>query len=321
MTFPTPLPSPGTPAIDAQGLGKDYGRRTVVQSLNFQVQPGEVFGLLGPNGAGKTTTILMLLGLTEATRGQVRVLGEDPWHNPLGVKRQVGYMPDSVGFYDQSSARDNLRYTARLLGIPATERDDRIADALDRVRLLDRIDQRVATFSHGMRRRLGLAEILLKQAAIAILDEPTSGLDPQSTEAFLRMIESLRDDGVTVLLSSHLLDQMQRICDRVALFNAGHIALMGPVQELARQVLGGHSHEVHLHAEGPDLHAILATVPGVGHVRSPSAGHYILQAESDVRAQAAQAAVLAGAQLRDLAVDTPSLERIYRQTFTEDTPT
>ncbi|WP_345798401.1 ABC transporter ATP-binding protein [Castellaniella sp. MT123] len=322
MNGPATTPMAGdTPAIAAQGLGKDYGSRTVVQALNFEVRRGEVFGLLGPNGAGKTTTILMLLGLTEATRGQVRVLGEDPWRNPLAVKRHVGYMPDSVGFYDHLSARDNLRYTARLLGIPMDERDARIEQALGRVRLADRIDQRVGTFSHGMRRRLGLAEILLKQAAIAVLDEPTSGLDPQSTESFLRLIESLRDDGVTVLLSSHLLDQMQRICDRVALFNTGRIALMGPVQALARQVLGGHSHEVHIHADGPDIQAVLAAVPGVGSVRLDAPGHYVLQAESDVRAQAAQAAVVAGAQLRDLTVDSPSLERIYRQTFTKDSPT
>lgn len=315
------IPPNDAPAIAAEGLGKDYGSRTVIHSLNFQVHQGEVFGLLGPNGAGKTTTILMLLGLTEATRGQVRVLGEDPWRNPLAVKRCIGYMPDSVGFYDHLSARDNLRYTARLLDIPVAERDARITAALARVQLAERIDQRVGTFSHGMRRRLGLAEILLKQAAIAILDEPTSGLDPQSTESFLRMIDTLRDDGVTVLLSSHLLDQMQRICDRVALFNAGRIALMGPVSSLARQVLGGHSHEIHLHADGPDVQAALAAVPGVGQVRVEPGGHYILQAEHDVRAQAAQAAVLAGAQLRDLSADAPSLARIYQQTFSEDAPT
>lgn len=305
-------------AITAQGLGKDYGRRTVVQSLDFDVRAGEVFGLLGPNGAGKTTTILMLMGLTEATRGEVRVLGEDPWRNPLAVKRQIGYMPDSVGFYDYLSARDNLRFTARLLGIPAVERDSRIEQALGRVALEDRIDQRVGTFSHGMRRRLGLAEILLKRAPIAILDEPTSGLDPQSTESFLRMIESLREDGTTILLSSHLLDQMQRICDRVALFNAGRIALMGPVRELARQVLGGCSHEIRVEADGADLHQALAAVPGVKSVRADADGGYILQAEADVRAQAAQAAVLAGARLRGLAVSTPSLDRIYHHTFAED---
>lgn len=305
-------------AIVAQGLGKDYGKRTVVHALDFEVRSGEVFGLLGPNGAGKTTTILMLLGLTEATRGQVRVLGEDPWRNPLAVKRQIGYMPDSVGFYDYLSARDNLRFTARLLGIPAGERDARIEEALQRVALLDRIEQRVGTYSHGMRRRLGLAEILLKRAPIAILDEPTSGLDPQSTESFLRLIENLRTDGVTILLSSHLLDQMQRICDRVALFNAGHIALLGPVPELARQVLGGGSHQIHVEADGPDLRAALSAVQGVLAVAADAPGSYVLQAESDVRAQAAQAAVLAGARLRGLAVSTPSLERIYHHTFDGD---
>ncbi len=308
-----------TPAITAQGLGKDYGARTVVHALDFEVHPGEVFGLLGPNGAGKTTTLLMLLGLTEATRGRVRVLGKDPWRNPLAVKRHIGYMPDSVGFYDHLSARDNLRYTARLLGIPAAERDARIENALEHVSLLDQVDHRVRTFSHGMRRRLGLAEILLKRAAIAILDEPTSGLDPQSTESFLRLIETLRTRGVTILLSSHLLDQMQRICDRVALFSRGRIVLMGPVRDLAQQVLGGRSHEVRLHAEGPDIQAILAAVPGVDSVRLESAGHYVLQAEGDVRAEAAQAAVRAGARLLGLAVDIPSLERIYHQTFAEDT--
>ncbi|HEX2519359.1 MAG TPA: ABC transporter ATP-binding protein [Castellaniella sp.] len=305
-------------AITAQGLGKDYGRRTVVQSLDFDVRAGEVFGLLGPNGAGKTTTILMLLGLTEASRGQVRILGEDPWRNPLAVKRQIGYMPDSVGFYDYLSARDNLRFTARLLSIPASERDTRIEQALARVSLQERIDQRVGTFSHGMRRRLGLAEILLKRAPIAILDEPTSGLDPQSTESFLRMIADLREDGTTVLLSSHLLDQMQRICDRVALFNAGHIALMGPVAELARQVLSGCSHEIRVEADGADLSQALAAVPGVKSIHAEANGSYILQAEADVRAQAAQAAVLAGAKLRGLAVSTPSLDRIYHHTFSED---
>ncbi|HEX7387808.1 MAG TPA: ABC transporter ATP-binding protein [Castellaniella sp.] len=310
-----------SPAIIAQGLGKDYGRHTVVQALDFGVRTGEVFGLLGPNGAGKTTTILMLLGLTEASRGQVRVLGEDPWRNPLAVKRQIGYMPDSVGFYDYLSARDNLRFTARLLAIPAAERDTRIEQALARVSLLERIDQRVGTYSHGMRRRLGLAEILLKRAPIAILDEPTSGLDPQSTESFLRMIEDLRADGTTILLSSHLLDQMQRICDRVALFNAGRIALMGPVQELARQVLGGCSHEIRVEADGADLTAALAAVADVQTVYKDPDGSYVLQAESDVRAQAAQAAVLAGASLRGLSVSTPSLDRIYRHTFTEGNTT
>src|SRR5690606_14354255 len=191
-----------------------------------------------PNGAGKTTTILMMLGLTDVSAGEIRVLGFDPAREPLKVKARIGYLPDAVGFYDNMTAAENLAYTARLMGIARAGREARIADALARVRLSDVADHRVATFSRGMRQRLGLAEILLKQADIAILDEPTSGLDPQATEELLEMIRGLKSAGVTVLLSSHLLDRVQKVCDRVALFQSGKIALIGTVPELAREVLG-----------------------------------------------------------------------------------
>ena len=227
------------PVIAARGLTKRYKNAIVVDAINFDVGKGEIFGLLGPNGAGKTTTILMMLGLTEVSSGEVRVLGQDPVRSPLEVKRRVGYLPDSVGFYDQITAAENLSYTARLMGIGANERNSRIMGALERVRLAEVADKRVSTFSRGMRQRLGLAEILLKRAEIAILDEPTSGLDPQATHEFLEMIEGLKREGVTVLLSSHMLDQVQRVCDRVALFQGGKIVLLGKVTELAQQVLGG----------------------------------------------------------------------------------
>src|SRR5262249_46277653 len=145
--------------IDAQGLTKRYGQATVVDHVTFAVSSGEIFGVLGPNGAGKTTTILMLLGLSDISDGQARVVGHDPMRDPLAVKRRVGYLPDSVGFYDHLSASDNLHYTARLIGIPRAERDRRVMAALDRVGLADQANKRVATFSRGMRQRLGLAEI------------------------------------------------------------------------------------------------------------------------------------------------------------------
>jgi ABC-2 type transport system ATP-binding protein len=226
-----------TTVITARNLVKRYNRHTAVNGIDFDVFKGEVFGLLGPNGAGKTTTVLMMLGLTDITDGRLDILGLDPRRQALAVKEKIGYMPDSVGFYDNMTARENLVYTARLLGLNANQRKARIEQALARVRLLDRADDRVSTFSHGMKRRLGLAEIVLKQAEIAILDEPTSGLDPQSTEDFLQLIESLKADGVTIILSSHLLNQVQRICDRVALFHAGRIGLMGTLEELAQQIV------------------------------------------------------------------------------------
>ena len=167
-------------AIEVQNLTKRYGQTTVVRGISFSVGRGEIFGLLGPNGSGKTTTILMLLGLTEISDGQVRLLGHDPVREPLAVKRRAGYLPDAVGFYDNLSAADNLRYTARLNGFTPAEREDRIKSSLAHAGLADVADKHVATFSHGMRQRLGVAEILMKDAQIALLDEPTAGLDPQS---------------------------------------------------------------------------------------------------------------------------------------------
>src|SRR5262245_52825794 len=167
--------------LEAQNLTKRYNGTAVVKGISFAVARGEIFGLLGPNGAGKTTTILMLLGLSEISDGQARVLGYDPTREPLQVKRRVGYLPDAVGFYDNMSAAENMRYIARLIGIDRGEREERIASSLAHVGLIEFADQRVGTFSRGMRQRLGLAEILMKNAEIAILDEPTSGLDPQAT--------------------------------------------------------------------------------------------------------------------------------------------
>jgi len=300
--------------IEAQNLTKRYGRATAVDGVSFTIAPGEIFGLLGPNGAGKTTTILMLLGLTEISAGQARVLDHNPVREPLAVKRRVGYLPDSVGFYDHLSAADNLRYTARLIGIPSTEREDRIAAALARVQLTEVANHRVATFSRGMRQRLGLAEIVMKDAAIAILDEPTSGLDPHATAELLTLIRTLKHDGVAVLLSSHLLERVQSVCDRVALFQNGKIALIGTIEELGRQVLGG-GFAVEVEAEGAGLAERLRQVPGVRTVEETGPGRLRLLAERDVRPEAAAAVVAAGGRLTRLSIEEPSLEVIYTRYF------
>src|SRR5262249_55232938 len=233
---------------------------------------------------------------------------------PLAVKRRVGYLPDSVGFYDHLTASDNLRYTARLIGIAAEEREQRIAAALDRVHLGDVAERPVATFSRGMRQRLGLAEIVMKDAAIAILDEPTSGLDPQATVELLAMIRGLKQDGVAVLISSHLLELVQSVCDRVALFQGGKIALLGTVEELGRQVLGG-GFAVEVEAQGVGLGDRLREVPGVRVVEATGPDRYRLLAERDVRPEAAAAVVAAGGRLTRLSVEEPSLEVIYTRYF------
>jgi len=279
--------------IEAKNLTKRYNGVAVVNGVSFSVARGETFGLLGPNGAGKTTTILMLLGLSDISDGQARVLDCDPAREPLAVKRQVGYLPDQVGFY---------------------EREQKIKASLGHVGLADMANNRVGTFSRGMRQRLGLAEILMKEAQIAILDEPTSGLDPQATAELLNIIRDLKHRGVSVLLSSHLLERVQSVCDRVALFNQGNIALIGTVSELGRQVLGG-GFRVEVEAEGQGLAERIAAIPGVQRVEPGDANRFLLLADHDVRPEAAAAVVAAGGRLRRLSVEEPSLEAIYIRYF------
>jgi ABC-2 type transport system ATP-binding protein len=306
----------GDLALDARGLVKKYGEATAVDGIDLAIKQGEIFGLLGPNGAGKTTVILMLLGLTDRTGGTVDIAGHDPARQPLDVKRRVGYMPDSVGFYDNLSARSNLAYIAELAGIPGAEAKSRIADALKRMRLADVADKRVSTFSRGMRQRLGLAEIWMKHTKVAILDEPTSGLDPQSTAELLEMIRELKAEGMTILLSSHLLDRVQVICDRVALFNKGKVVLQGTVSELAKAVLGGGS-VIEIEAAGDGVAAALSRVSGVTKVEPQAANRYKVFASRDASADLAMAVMDAQGRLIRLAVEEPSLDAIYTRYFEE----
>jgi len=219
-----------------------------------------------------------------------------------------------VGFYDNLTAADNLRYTARLIGFRAMEREKRIAAALDRVGLAEFADNAVGTFSRGMRQRLGLAEIVMKGAQIAILDEPTSGLDPHATAELLGIIRGFKTEGVSVLLSSHLLERVQSVCDRVALFHAGRIALMGSVPDLGRQVLGG-GYVVDIEADGVGLPERLALIPGVSGVEKAGVGKLRLHADRDVRPEAAAEVVAMQGRLKYLGVQEPSLEAIYTRYF------
>jgi ABC-2 type transport system ATP-binding protein len=225
--------------IEAEGLTKKYGHQTAVNHLNLQIREGEVFGFLGPNGAGKTTTILMFLGLTEPTSGKVTVIGFDPTRDPFHIKEKVGYLPENVGFYDDMDARQNLQYIARLNRIPDKISIERITESLKVVDLLEEVGKKVGTYSKGMRQRLGIAEVLIKEPKLIFLDEPTIGLDPDGTNRMLDLIHSLsRDKNITIFLSSHLLDQVQRICDRVGIMIKGDLVAMGPIEELAKKKLG-----------------------------------------------------------------------------------
>jgi ABC-2 type transport system ATP-binding protein len=305
----------GDIVIRAEGLTKRYGKVVAVDHIDFDVQAGEIVGILGPNGSGKTTTILMLLGLTEPTEGRAVVSGFDPLREPLEVKRRVGYLPDQIGFYDGLSARDNLVYTARLAGLSRVEIDERFAAAIERVGLEHAARARVSTFSHGMRQRLGLAEILMKRPAVAILDEPTTALDPHSTQEFLGMIRRLKNDGTAVLLSSHHLDQVQSVCDRVALFNRGKIALSGAVTDLAGQVLGG-GHVIDVEAHGAEIAEQLAAIPGIVRVQILGCERFRVDCQRDLRSEIARR-LSASAELTGISFAAPSLTEVYNRFFEE----
>lgn len=226
-------------------LTKKYGTFTAVDQLSLTIQKGEIFGLLGPNGAGKSTTILMMLGLTDPTSGSVSVCGINSTTNPIGVKRKVGYLPEDVGFYDDRTGLENLMYTARLNQIPDSVAKEKAGQLLERVGLADAPDKKVGKYSRGMRQRLGLADVLIKNPEVIILDEPTSGIDPKGVREFLELIAKLRsEEGLTVLFSSHNLHQVQQACDRVGIFVNGKLQAEGDIISLSKQLFSGNLYTI-----------------------------------------------------------------------------
>jgi ABC-2 type transport system ATP-binding protein len=306
--------------IRTRGLEKRYQEHIAVRSLDLDIHQGEVFGLLGPNGAGKTTTILMLLGLTEPTAGTAEVVGLDPLRDPLHVKRHVGYLPDNVGFYGAMTGRENLRYTARLNGIPDKESNARITDLLEQVGLPEAGEAPVETYSRGMRQRLGLADVLVKDPSVVILDEPTTSIDPVGVVEVLELVRSLaRDHGVAVLLSSHLLHQVQQVCDRIAIFVAGDVVAMGTVAEIAAQQQQGAVVAMDIGADGDQdaLTAVLNGVPGVTGVAVDHQDRRLLTvtAPAEVRPAVLQALISSGHTpwlVRDRGME---LDEIYQRYF------
>ncbi len=307
---------PDDAVIVARRLTKKYGEFTAVDSLDLTIRRGEVFGLLGPNGAGKTTTVLMLLGLTEPTRGVVRVVGLDPTREPLAVKRQVGYLPDNVGFYGNMTGRENLRYTARLNGISRREADARIDELLAEVRLEDAADKKAETYSRGMRQRLGIADALVKTPSVLILDEPTIAIDPSGVEELLGLLRRLvREHSLTVLLSSHILGQVQSLCDRVGFYSAGRLVAAGPLDELMGGTDAAVELEVGVVGSPADIDPVALGVPGVTSV-TPDArldSIRIVAASHDVAAPLATALAAANLPIVHLRRRGTDLLELYRR--------
>jgi len=225
--------------IETTNLTKHYGHQTAVDSLTFKVKEGEVFGFLGPNGAGKTTTLLMLLGLSRPSEGSAQICGLDPERNAREVKRIVGYLPENVGFYEDLDAIQSLEYIADLNGLNGDQFRDKILDALKEVGLSEDLEKKLGAYSRGMKQRLGIAEVLIKEPKVMFLDEPTLGLDPDGALKMIELIHSLnRDKNITVLLSSHHLHQVQKISNRVGIMIRGKMVAEGSIDDLAKEKFG-----------------------------------------------------------------------------------
>ncbi len=305
--------------IETRDLTKSYDGAVVVDRLNLRIDEREIFGLLGPNGAGKTTTFLMLLGLTEPSSGSAKICGFDPTKEPLKVKRVAGYMPENVGFYENLTARENIDFIAHLNNISAAKAASKINELLQAVGLGDVANHLVGTFSRGMRQRLGVADALIKEPKVVIFDEPTAGLDPEGINQILDLIASLSQMGTTVIMSSHRLYEVQRVCRRIGILSKGKIVVQGAIDELGRQALaaGRYQIEVETIQPSPQLADIIRGFTGVAKVEIEG-NRLLINTNSDIRAEIAKIMVQNNFPLIQIKLQEFTLDDIYMKYFRED---
>ena len=303
--------------IEISHLTKQYGSKTAVNDLSLSIRRGEVFGLLGPNGAGKTTTILMLLGLTEPTSGTAEILGKNCAREPLAVKSVVGYLPDNVGFYSDMTGRQNLRFTGRLNGLPKDVIEERIDRLLERVGMTHAADQKAGTYSKGMRQRLGIADVLMKDPQIIVMDEPTLGIDPEGMRELLELIRKLSvEDGRTLLISSHQLQQIQQVCDRVGIFVEGSLIASGTLKDLEEKIRkdGGYLLELEVQPCDDKVLGMLYKQPGVQNI-SKEGSRFMISSASDIRGELTKFLGENGYSILHLHQRGGDLDEIYRRYF------
>ncbi len=300
---PAPDGAAGPAPLEVRGLVKRYGELTAVAGVDITVHTGDVYGYLGPNGAGKTTSLRMMLGLIKPTAGSVRVFGRDPLVSVSALERVAGFV-EAPTFYPYLSARRNLELLAAFDGDGASGRIDA---ALDTVELSDRAKDRVGGYSHGMRQRLGIAAALLRDPKLLLLDEPATGLDPAGMRDMRLLIRRLAEQGMTVLLSSHLLTEVEDVCNRVAIVRSGRIVYEGNIAELKRGA--GTAYRLETTDEERAL-GVCQAQPGINDVRVERSQIVFTADESAVEGLSV-ALIEAGALIRALAPQTVTLEDLF----------
>ncbi len=291
------------PPVEVRGLVKRYGELTAVAGVDLTVNVGDVYGYLGPNGAGKTTSLRMMLGLIRPTEGIVRLFGRDPLESVHALKGVAGFV-EAPTFYPYMTARRNLQLLAAFDGDGAAERID---DALETVELSSRAGDRVGGYSHGMKQRLGIAAALLRKPKLLVLDEPATGLDPAGMRDMRILIRRLADQGMTVVLSSHLLAEVEELCNRVAIVRSGRIVYEGEIAALKRSA--GATYRLSTTDDDRAL-AVCRAQPGIDDIRL-SHGRICFTADDATAAELSQALVEAGALIRMLTPETVTLEDLF----------
>ncbi len=300
----------GPPPLEVRGLIKRYGELTAVAGVDITVNPGDVYGYLGPNGAGKTTSLRMMLGLIRPTEGTVRVFGRDPLDTVRALEGVAGFV-EAPTFYPYLNARRNLEMLAAYDGHGASERIDQ---ALDTVELSSRARDRVGGYSHGMRQRLGIAAALLRAPRLLLLDEPATGLDPAGMRDMRLLIRRLAEQGMTVVLSSHLLAEVEDLCNRVAIVRSGRIVYEGEIAALKRGAATAYRLQT---TEDERALAVAGAQPGITDAHRDEHGRIVLTVADEAAVAAlSRALVEAGALIHALAPQTVTLEDLFFS-FTE----
>lgn len=308
------------PIIIAQNLTKNYNGKTVVSNLNLTVDSGEIFGLLGPNGAGKSTVILMMLGLTEPTSGSITIAGFNSTKEPIKVKRITGYLPEKLGFYEDMTAKQNLKYTAELNFISQKEIDSKINEVLQIVGLEKNKNQPVSQFSKGMKQRLGIADVLIKDPKLVILDEPTEGLDIKIANQVLENISILnRQKNITFMICSHQLNLVQKICTRIGIMSKGKLIGEGKIDYLGRGLFteGKYRIDVELSEITQNILDKIKNIPKIINVDRKE-NMLEITCDEDIRPQISRVILENNILLTRMNIKDSSLEEIYLKYFKEE---
>lgn len=298
--------------IKVSKLTKEYGARTAISEIDFQINSGEIVGFLGPNGAGKTTTMRILAGYTPPTSGKAEIDGYDVLDQSIETRRIVGYLPETVPLYPDMTVFEFLMFMAQLRGTPDAE--DRVDDVLEMVHMEDRSEGYIGKLSKGLRQRIGLAQALLNRPRVLILDEPTIGLDPAQIIEVRNLIREIGKEH-TVLLSTHILPEAQQVCDRVLIINKGRIIAEDTTERLQARLTGAQRTQLRVRGNAADLIPKIASIPGVTSVisKTDDAIEFESAPGADVRAEAARRVVLADYDLLELQPTSVSLEEIFLQ--------